>query len=200
LPLDFDAIRNSTFVLRDQPHAQTNDVVNGLANGTATNGASKSVDKFLNGANGSASRAAGLKDQRSLTLGNNLALFVSSTDRLTARLRAGDTISFDKDDDDTLDFVTAAANLRSFAYTIECKTRWEVKRNGQGHHSCHSHNERSHLWPHCLASTSPTSKILQLAQERSSAIQAQRSIEHNYYMSAQSELRHLQRHVYKGTL
>jgi len=103
-------------------------VVNGLANGTATNGASKSVDKFLNGANGSASRAAGLKDQRSLTLGDNLALFVSSTDQLAARLRAGeDTISFDKDDDDTLDFVTAAANLRSFAYTIERKTRWEVK-------------------------------------------------------------------------
>jgi ubiquitin-like 1-activating enzyme E1 B len=34
---------------------------------------------------------------------------------------------FDKDDDDTLDFVTAAANLRSFAYGIEVKTRWEVK-------------------------------------------------------------------------
>ena len=52
-------------------------MVNGLANGTATNGASKSIDKLLNGANGSALRAAGLKDQRSLTLGNNLALFVS---------------------------------------------------------------------------------------------------------------------------
>jgi ubiquitin-like 1-activating enzyme E1 B len=53
---------------------------------------------------------------------------VYSTDRLAARLQAGeDTISFDKDDDDTLDFVTAAANLRSFAYTIERKTRWEVK-------------------------------------------------------------------------
>lgn len=51
-----------------------------------------------------------------------------STERLAARLRAGEeTISFDKDDDDTLDFVTAAANLRSFAYSIERKTRWEVK-------------------------------------------------------------------------
>ena len=43
-------------------------------------------------------------------------------------MRAGeDTISFDKDDDDTLDFVTAASNLRSAAYYIERKTRWEVK-------------------------------------------------------------------------
>jgi ubiquitin-like 1-activating enzyme E1 B len=36
-------------------------------------------------------------------------------------------ISFDKDDDDTLDFVTAAANLRSAAYGIRGKSRWEVK-------------------------------------------------------------------------
>ncbi len=38
-----------------------------------------------------------------------------------------ETISFDKDDDDTLDFVTAAANLRSAAYGILGKCRWEVK-------------------------------------------------------------------------
>ena len=51
-----------------------------------------------------------------------------STNRLANRLRKGeDTISFDKDDDDTLDFVTAASNLRSAAYGIEGKTRWEVK-------------------------------------------------------------------------
>lgn len=60
-----------------------------------------------------------------MNLANEVIL---STERLAARLRAGEqTISFDKDDDDTLDFVTAAANLRSFAYSIECKTRWEVK-------------------------------------------------------------------------
>ena len=155
LPLDFDAIRIGTFILREEPPAQTNVAPNGSpkgkANGMTNNVASgsKGVEKLLNGANGangSAPTAAGLKDQRSLTLGDNLALFVSryvislagfksmdlffvsSTDRLAARLRAGeDTISFDKDDDDTLDFVTAAANLRSFAYTIERKTRWEVK-------------------------------------------------------------------------
>jgi ubiquitin-like 1-activating enzyme E1 B len=53
----------------------------------------------------------------------------SSTNRLAARLRNGkeETIGFDKDDDDTLDFVTASSNLRSFAYGIATKTRWEVK-------------------------------------------------------------------------
>ena len=52
-----------------------------------------------------------------------------STNRLAARLQSGkeETIGFDKDDDDTLDFVAAASNLRSFAYGIERKTRWEVK-------------------------------------------------------------------------
>ncbi|KAI6125927.1 hypothetical protein EV401DRAFT_2150106 [Pisolithus croceorrhizus] len=72
--------------------------------------------------------STGTIDQRALSLQDNLALFVSSTNRLAARLRAGEeTISFDKDDDDTLDFVTAASNLRSAAYYIERKTRWEVK-------------------------------------------------------------------------
>lgn len=51
-----------------------------------------------------------------------------SSNRLSDRLRSGEeTISFDKDDDDTLDFVTAAANLRSTAYGIPGKSRWEVK-------------------------------------------------------------------------
>jgi ubiquitin-like 1-activating enzyme E1 B len=53
---------------------------------------------------------------------------ISSTNRLAARHRTGEeTISFDKDDDDTLDFVTAAANLRSAAYGIDGKSRWEIK-------------------------------------------------------------------------
>ena len=51
-----------------------------------------------------------------------------STNRLATRLQNGEVvISFDKDDDDTLDFVTASSNLRSTAYGIETKTRWEVK-------------------------------------------------------------------------
>jgi ubiquitin-like 1-activating enzyme E1 B len=36
-------------------------------------------------------------------------------------------ITFDKDDEDTLDFVTASANLRSIIFGIETKPRFEVK-------------------------------------------------------------------------
>jgi ubiquitin-like 1-activating enzyme E1 B len=36
-------------------------------------------------------------------------------------------MSFDKDDDDTLDFVVATSNLRSIAYGIPKKTRFEIK-------------------------------------------------------------------------
>lgn len=51
-----------------------------------------------------------------------------SVDRLAHRLKDGeDIISFDKDDDDTLDFVTAASNLRSTVYNIPQKNRWDVK-------------------------------------------------------------------------
>ncbi|KZV94438.1 hypothetical protein EXIGLDRAFT_611663 [Exidia glandulosa HHB12029] len=113
VPLDFDTIQSGSFVLRGTPAApQTNGTSNGT-NGAATNGHS---------------HAPGLKDQKTLTLGDNLRLFVSSAVRLAERLRAGEgTISFDKDDDDTLDFVTASSNLRSAAYGIPGKTRWEVK-------------------------------------------------------------------------
>lgn len=50
--------------------------------------------------------------------------------RLATRLQSGpkgSTLSFDKDDDDTLDFVTATANLRAWAYGIPSLTRWQVK-------------------------------------------------------------------------
>ena len=134
-PLDFEGIRSGTFVLSKKAHkedaaAQSAPKATGAANGSTSNGASTS----------------GLKDQRALSLKDNVDLFVArfvlstsgiylrkltvlcSTERLAARLRSGeDTISFGKDDDDTLDFVTAASNLRSIAYGIPSKSRWEVK-------------------------------------------------------------------------
>ncbi|KAF5339556.1 hypothetical protein D9611_011489 [Ephemerocybe angulata] len=101
IPLDFEGIMNGSFVLRQGANADA------------------STSKLPE---------AALKDQRTLTLKDNVSLFIDSTNRLADRLRNGeDTISFDKDDDDTLDFVTAASNLRSSAYGIETKTRWEVK-------------------------------------------------------------------------
>ncbi|KAI0763975.1 hypothetical protein BD413DRAFT_606430 [Trametes elegans] len=123
-PLDFDAIRAGTFNLaRPSQKGATASAAEGKTNGVK---GSSGTEKSLNGASGP--NGAGLKDQRALSLQDNLELFVSSTERLAARLRAGDdTISFDKDDDDTLDFVTAAANLRSAAYGIPGKSRWEIK-------------------------------------------------------------------------
>ncbi|KAG7439796.1 uncharacterized protein BT62DRAFT_976503 [Guyanagaster necrorhizus] len=109
IPLEFDAILDDTFVLRQ------NDPSNGQNRQASTSRA----------ANG---HSSAIKDQRPLSLRDNVLLFVSSTGRLAARLQAGEEIiSFDKDDDDTLDFVTASSNLRSAAYGIEGKTRWEVK-------------------------------------------------------------------------
>ncbi|KAF5381549.1 hypothetical protein D9615_005564 [Tricholomella constricta] len=114
VPLDFDAIMDDTFVLR-----------NAVSGAGGVDPASDSV----NGTGNAHSNGAGLKDQRALSLRDNVELFVDSTNRLAARLRSGNetTIAFDKDDEDTLDFVTAASNLRSAAYGIGQQTRWEVK-------------------------------------------------------------------------
>ncbi|KIY50229.1 hypothetical protein FISHEDRAFT_64888 [Fistulina hepatica ATCC 64428] len=111
VPLDFDAIMNGEFVFPAKQRSSGAPAVNGHSNGIKV---SPSTDS--------------LKDQRELSLKDNLSLFVSSVQRLAVRLQAGEEIiSFDKDDDDTLDFVTASSNLRSYAYGITPKTRWEIK-------------------------------------------------------------------------
>ncbi|KAF9554803.1 hypothetical protein CPC08DRAFT_712628 [Agrocybe pediades] len=132
-PLEYDAILDGSFE-KTRANANgnaTSTPVVASKDGNAVASSSKVPSAQTNGASSghaSANKAA-LKDQRSLSLKDNLELFISSTNRLAARLRTGNepTISFDKDDDDTLDFVTAASNLRSYAYGIDGKTRWEVK-------------------------------------------------------------------------
>lgn len=37
-------------------------------------------------------------------------------------------LTFDKDDEDTLDFVAASANLRSLVFGIEVKSKFDIKR------------------------------------------------------------------------
>lgn len=79
-----------------------------------------------------------LKDgQRVWTLEENVVVFKDSLGRLSKRMaetkssfKEGDaepTITFDKDDEDTLDFVTAGANLRSIVFGIEAKSRFDIK-------------------------------------------------------------------------
>ncbi|PVF96652.1 hypothetical protein CPB86DRAFT_874738 [Serendipita vermifera] len=109
IPLDFDAVVSGNFVLRGVVQSYHG----APSNGSTSNGSSA---------------GANLRDQRSLTLPESLNLFVSSVERLAKRLQQGEEIiTFDKDDDDTLDFVTAASNLRSAVYNIPQKNRWDVK-------------------------------------------------------------------------
>ncbi|KAL0940364.1 ubiquitin-like activating enzyme [Colletotrichum truncatum] len=86
-----------------------------------------------------AAKEAILQDgQKVWSLEENFAVFVDSLDRLSKRMQelkkahqdgtgAEPLISFDKDDEDTLDFVTASANIRSFIFGIEQKSRFDIK-------------------------------------------------------------------------
>ncbi|KAI0484379.1 hypothetical protein GGR56DRAFT_22870 [Xylariaceae sp. FL0804] len=92
---------------------------------------------------GRCSEAMGLKDkllqddQKVWTLEENLVVLNDSLDRLSKRMselrkQHGESspqaiISFDKDDDDTLDFVAASANIRSHIFGIEPKSRFDIK-------------------------------------------------------------------------
>lgn len=77
-------------------------------------------------------------DQRIWLLVENFAVFKDSLQRLSKRLqdeyavarKEGSPmplITFDKDDEDTLDFVTASANLRSAVFGIETKSKFDIK-------------------------------------------------------------------------
>ena len=73
------------------------------------------------------------QDQTPWSVTQNHAVFVDSIRRLVSRykiMQGGHTspvITFDKDDEDTLDFVAAAANLRSSVFDIETKSKFEIK-------------------------------------------------------------------------
>ncbi|EGG02539.1 uncharacterized protein MELLADRAFT_38569 [Melampsora larici-populina 98AG31] len=72
----------------------------------------------------------GLKDQQVLDLLDSFKLFGSSLMKLDERMESSsdnEPLTWDKDDDDALDFVTAAANLRAHVFGIPLKTRFEVK-------------------------------------------------------------------------
>ncbi|CAD0019168.1 unnamed protein product [Aureobasidium pullulans] len=76
-------------------------------------------------------------DQKDWSLAENFAVFADSLIRLSDRLdklraaqetgNAPPILTFDKDDRDTLDFVAAAANLRSITFGIETKSEFDIK-------------------------------------------------------------------------
>jgi ubiquitin-like 1-activating enzyme E1 B len=75
--------------------------------------------------------------QRVWSLEENLVVFIDSLKRLSQRMlelkKSHDgsgpepIITFDKDDDDTLDFVASSANIRSFIFGIDRKSRFDIK-------------------------------------------------------------------------
>ncbi|CAG8119959.1 unnamed protein product [Penicillium nalgiovense] len=77
------------------------------------------------------------QDQRVWTLGENFSVFRDSLNRLAHRLKQlqekklpdqdSPILTFDKDDVDTLDFVTATANLRAAIFHLELKSKFDVK-------------------------------------------------------------------------
>ncbi|RDA83797.1 hypothetical protein CP532_4616 [Ophiocordyceps camponoti-leonardi (nom. inval.)] len=77
------------------------------------------------------------QDQSVWSLEESLLVFVDSLDRLSKRMlelqklkepeAPEPTISFDKDDQDTLDFVASSANIRSAIFGIDCKSRFDIK-------------------------------------------------------------------------
>ncbi len=69
---------------------------------------------------------------------NSRQLTLPSLRRLSKRLQAAQMttenrdaspiLTFDKDDVDTLDFVTSSANLRSIVFGIETRSKFDIKR------------------------------------------------------------------------
>lgn len=58
----------------------------------------------------------------------NLYVLWKSSEALATRITGGEKfISFDKDDDDTLNFVVAASNIRSHIFQIEINSKFDIK-------------------------------------------------------------------------
>lgn len=73
------------------------------------------------------------QEQRPWSLEESFVVLNHSLKRLQARLKnnhssIGGCLKFDKDDQDTLDFVAAAANIRSNIFHIPLKSKFEIKK------------------------------------------------------------------------
>ncbi|XP_055702932.1 SUMO-activating enzyme subunit 2 [Phlebotomus papatasi] len=70
------------------------------------------------------------RDQKVWSLEKSTQVFAESVSALRTALKAlqaGDTLVWDKDDSDAMDFVTACANIRATIFHIATKNRFEVK-------------------------------------------------------------------------
>jgi ubiquitin-like 1-activating enzyme E1 B len=76
---------------------------------------------------GDASATNLIKDQRVWSLKENAQVFITSAANLFERIKKVESVSFDKDDVDAMDFVTSASNLRSHAFGITKQSRFDTK-------------------------------------------------------------------------
>lgn len=75
-----------------------------------------------------AAEAQKLPEQRVWSLAHSAKVFCASVAALTERARVqGSELDWDKDDEEAMDFVCAAANLRAYAFHIGMKSRFDVK-------------------------------------------------------------------------
>ena len=76
-PLDFDSIMNNSFDLNGTDSPTTNAIASGSGSDRSSNSSSAKLPNGQVNGNGNISLGEGLKDQRALTLKDNLELFVS---------------------------------------------------------------------------------------------------------------------------
>ncbi|KAL9017072.1 MAG: hypothetical protein Q9185_005583 [Variospora sp. 1 TL-2023] len=86
---------------------------------------------------GAVGESVAKRDQETWTMAENFSVFCDSLRRLSQRLQQAQAtdvncnstavLSFDKDDDDTLDFVAASANMRSFVFGIQPRSKFDIK-------------------------------------------------------------------------
>ncbi|RAL15739.1 E1 ubiquitin-activating protein ubaB [Aspergillus homomorphus CBS 101889] len=90
----------------------------------------------LNEESADVSTTVSSNDQKVWSTAEDFAVFKDSLDRLSKRLKTlqeatksdvKPILVFDKDDDDTLDFVTATANLRAKIFRIDPKSKFDTK-------------------------------------------------------------------------
>ncbi|CDZ97771.1 SMT3/SUMO-activating complex, catalytic component UBA2 [Phaffia rhodozyma] len=110
--LDYDSILDETFKLSTVQKANS---------APSDSSSSTTVTSKKN--------ATVLKDQKQLSLKDTVLLFKESCEQLAARIAKDPStpLTFDKDDQDTMDFVAATANLRATAYSIETLTKFKIK-------------------------------------------------------------------------
>jgi len=72
--------------------------------------------------------ATAREEQRAWSVEESAAVLLASVERIfTQRASEVGSLAFDKDDDDAMDFVAAAANLRCATFHIPLQSRWEIK-------------------------------------------------------------------------